>query len=87
MIGSKTLADFVLDYNHFIWNSIKQSHGNVCPQIQANRRGNYHENVSSVDKYLYYLYFQKSFVKKFIASVLSSAYRNPKKVQQKGVFV
>ena len=78
-----SIADFVLDYNKFLWQNINQSHGGYCHKIQANVQGNFHESVSKYDKLVYYLYFQQnskmSKVKKFLSSVLASAYKDPKK--------
>ena len=75
-----------MDYNRFLWKTIESSHGGYCHKIQANVKGNFHDSVSKYDKLVYYLYFQQhsqmSKVKRFLSSVLASAYKNPKKPQE-----
>lgn len=77
-----TIGDFVLDYSKFLWNEISNSHGGYSNKIAYNLVGNYHSSISSVDKLIYHLYFQKSYIKRVLGSLLKAAYRNPTKLQQ-----
>lgn len=78
-------AKFALDYNNFLWKSIKKSHGGLDPKIQINFQGNYPEKNSYADKFVYYLYFQNSKFKKYLASVLAAAYKNPLKSSRRSI--
>eukprot|EP00340_Litonotus_pictus_P006627 CAMPEP_0170529440 /NCGR_PEP_ID=MMETSP0209-20121228/23014_1 /TAXON_ID=665100 ORGANISM="Litonotus pictus, Strain P1" /NCGR_SAMPLE_ID=MMETSP0209 /ASSEMBLY_ACC=CAM_ASM_000301 /LENGTH=242 /DNA_ID=CAMNT_0010821411 /DNA_START=18 /DNA_END=746 /DNA_ORIENTATION=+ len=76
----KSAAQFVLDYNNFLWNQIDKSHGNIDHKIPYNRIGHYTTETSHVDKFIFGMYFQTcSKLKKTIGQVLASAYKNPKK--------
>jgi hypothetical protein len=75
---NKTLDQFVKDYNSFICFEIDKSHMFQSPKIEANYRRNYHDGeVSPVTSLIFYLYFKTDKVKRFIAKLLLSAYRNP----------
>lgn len=76
---NRTVEDFVLDYNAFLWSQINKSHLYLSPKIEANYRGNYYDSNkgSAIDSTIFYLYFRRSKVQRFISRVLNSAYRNP----------
>ena len=74
-----TVADFIEDYNKFLWNSIKKSHFGISHKIQASVQGNYNSSNSRYDKLFYHLYFQGCNYRKLIAKILSSAYIDPRK--------
>ncbi len=80
-----SVASFALDYNKYLWKTIYKSHGGLDPKIQINFQGNYPEKNSYVDKLVYYLYFQNSAFKKYLASVLAAAYKNPLKMTRNNI--
>jgi hypothetical protein len=78
MLRNRTLEEFVKDYNSFLWLEIDKSHMFQSPKIEANYRRNYHDGeVSPVTSIIFYLYFKTDKVKRFMAQLLLSAYRNP----------
>jgi hypothetical protein len=81
--STKSVEDFIKDYNTFINSEIKRSHFNLSPKIEANYRRNYHEDASAVTSTIFYLYFKTDRVKQFFAKVLYAAYRNPMTNNQK----
>lgn len=80
-----TVNQFALDYNKHLWKSISKSHGGLDPKIQMNIQGNYPDRISYADKLVYYLYFQNGKFKRYLASVLAAAYKNPLKLSRRNI--
>ncbi len=72
-----SIEKFILDYNDFLWKSIKKSHGGINHKIPYSVYGNY-DTSPAIDAQIFSLYFQNSQLKKFVAKVLAAAYRDPK---------
>ena len=77
------VGTFALEYNEFIWKLTRDSHDNIESKIPYNVIGNYHTNTSKMDKYISYLSFQNSSVKKLIGNVLSSLNNDKKEVNKR----
>lgn len=74
-----TVYTFVKDYNNFLWKSINKSNNGCEQKIKANLVKGSTENCEQVDGFIQSLNYQNCDKKKFLASVLAAAYKNPKK--------
>lgn len=74
-----TVLTFVKDYNNMLWKSIKKSNNGCEQKIKANLLNGSLEDSGQVDGFIQSLNYQNCDKKKFLASVLAAAYKNPKK--------
>lgn len=74
----KTVEQFIVDYNDFLWKNISSSHLGLSPKIENNYRRNYHDGeVSPVTSLIFFLYFKTGSWSRYLARVLAASYRNP----------
>lgn len=78
-LKTRTVEDFVLDYNAFLWSEISCSHGCINHKIMFSKYGNY-DTSNGVDERIVDLFYQNngSHQKKFVGKVLMAADRNIK---------
>jgi len=74
----KSVEQFIIDYNNFIWKGVSKSHLGMSPKIEYNYRRNYHNGeVSPVTSLIFFLYFKTNKWSKYLSNILASSYRNP----------
>lgn len=74
----KSVEQFILDYNNFLWRGISKSHLGMSPKIENNYRRNYHDGeVSPITSLIFFLYFKTNNWSKYLSNILASSYRNP----------